>query len=508
MKTDRIEFASFRTHHHPQPGAITFPSIAGLAACIEDARLAALDNDPGPAEPDKYEPLLSRLEAVRAKLPPLYREAMIAPFLETLRRIGATAFEEILRRDPQRDGAAGLMLDIGQAILQQGEGFADVPTDAFEEVVSDLYDGFLSAEDRQGINPPDRGVVPPLVKWGHPDFGPYTWPVDATSAFGCKAAVVNLPPANARQGLVAWSALGHETAGHDILHADTGLHEELSAALQQSLRPLGHNLDQYWSSRIDETSADVMGILNVGPAAGIGLIAYFRALNAAFAGDARLRSEGPEDDPHPADVLRGYLAAETVALLEFTGQNGWSRVIANETNKDAATIMVAGKRVSKTTARQSAKLVAQTLTGYRAKALEHHALGEIQNWRDADERKVELLRDALRTGGELSDSTDSPIYAAHAVAAAVTEALADATNLQSLFDRMLSLLKTMHDQNPSWGPLFLAHPGNIYRDVVYRPHSAPAPETAARPRQLASRKIAQRRKPVTAIKLPAGRARH
>src|SRR6185369_7281804 len=183
------------------------------------------------------------------------------------------------------------------------------------------------------------------------------------------------------------------TAGHDILHADTGLHEELSAALQQSLRPLGHNLDQYWSSRIDETSADVMGILNVGPAAGIGLIAYFRALNAAFAGDARLRSEGPEDDPHPADVLRGYLAAETVALLEFTGQNGWSRVIANETNKDAATIMVAGKRVSKTTARQSAKLVAQTLTGYRAKALEHHALGEIQNWRDADERKVELLRD-------------------------------------------------------------------------------------------------------------------
>ena len=74
--------------------------------------------------------------------------------------------------------------------------------------------------------------------------------------------------------------------------------------------------------------------------------------------------------------------------------------------------------------------------------------------------------------------------------------------------RMLTVLKGMHDANPSWGPLFLAHPGNIYRDVVYRPHSAPAPETAARPRQLASRKIAQRRKPVTAIKLPAGRARH
>ena len=55
--------------------------IAGLDACIEDARLAALDNDPGPAEPDKYEPLLSRLEAARTKLPPLYRDTMIAPFL-------------------------------------------------------------------------------------------------------------------------------------------------------------------------------------------------------------------------------------------------------------------------------------------------------------------------------------------------------------------------------------------------------------------------------------------
>ena len=133
---------------------------------------------------------------------------------------------------PKREGAAGLMMDIAQAILQAGEGFAKAPTDAFEEVVSDLYAGFLSAEDRQGVNPPDRGVISPLVKWGNPGFGPYTWPVDATSAFGCKAAVVSLPPANAREGLVAWSALGHETAGHDILHADTGLPEELSAALQ------------------------------------------------------------------------------------------------------------------------------------------------------------------------------------------------------------------------------------------------------------------------------------
>src|ERR1051325_5006649 len=253
MKTQEIEFAD-QTQPRSAPTATLNPaSIAGLDACIEDARVAALDSDPGPAEPHTYRPLLSRLEAVRTKLAPLYRDAMIEPYLAALRQIGERGFRQILSSDPQRVGLAGLMMDIAQAILQQGEGFAEAPTDAFEEVVSDVYDGFLSAEDRRGVNPPDRGAIPPLVKWGIPEFGPYTWPVDATSAFRCKAAVVNLPPANARRGLVAWSALGHETGGHDILHADTGLPEELSAALQQSLGRLGHDLDQYWSARLDAT---------------------------------------------------------------------------------------------------------------------------------------------------------------------------------------------------------------------------------------------------------------
>jgi len=305
--------------------------------------------------------------------------------------------------------------------VAQAEGFAADSTDAFQEVVSDVYDGFLGAEDRRDVNPPDRGVIPPLVKWGNPEFGPYTWPVDATSVFGCRAAVVNLPPANVHKGLVAWSALGHETAGHDILHADTSLPEELAGALQQNLRPLGHDLDQYWSARIDETASDVMGLLNLGPAAGIGLIAYFRALNAVFAGEAQLRSEGPAGDPHPADVLRGYLAAETVRLLKFTGRGAWARAIADETNKDVTTIVLSNEPVPRELARQSAKIVAQTLLDHRAKALENHALSEIQNWRDADEEKVKLLRAALRTNGGLPESS-SPIYAAHAVAAAVTEA--------------------------------------------------------------------------------------
>lgn len=500
-----VSTARIRPHvSHVAP--LNRASLAGLDACIEDARQAALVSDPGPAEPDDYRPLLDRLEAVRGKFPPLYRDAMVTPFWEKLRSLGEAGFQRVLSGDPQRTGAAALMMDIAQAILQQGEGFLEVPTDAFQEVVSDLYDGFLSAEDRQGINPPDLGVIPPLVKWGNPDSGPYTWPVDATGSFGCKAGVVNLPPANARQGLVAWSALGHETAGHDILHADTGLPEELATALQQDLLALGHGLDQYWSSRIDETASDVMGILNLGPAAGIGLIAYFRALNAAFTGQARLRSEGPGGDPHPADILRGYLAAETVALLEFTGHDEWSRLIAAETNKDLATIVLAEETVPANVARQSARIVAQTLARHRSKALENHALAEIQNWRDSDEQKVQLLRTALRTNGALPATPESRVYAAHVVAAAVTEVLADSRDLPAIFERMLEMLKIMHNQNPSWGPLLVTHPGNLARDFYYRRQPTAAGRTHLPSGQFAFRNI--RGRSGASVKLRTRRANH
>jgi hypothetical protein len=58
------------------------------------------------------------------------------------------------------------------------------------------------------------------------------------------------------------------------------------------------------------------------------------------------------------------------------------------------------------------------------------------------------------------------------VAAAVVEALSSSDGIATVFTRMVAILKAMHDQNPSWGPLFVSHPGNISRDVIYVPHLA------------------------------------
>ena len=80
----------------------------------------------------------------------------------------------------------------------------------------------------------------------------------------------------------------------------------------------------------------------MGPAAGIGLIGYFRGLNAASGRPPKLRNEGGLG-PHPADILRGYLAAHTVRLLSFGEANDWAQIIETETNKDLSTVILGGK---------------------------------------------------------------------------------------------------------------------------------------------------------------------
>jgi hypothetical protein len=431
--------------------------------------------------------LRGRLEAARTKLPPLYRDEVFRPYAQTLNSLGPSQFIEILLNDPARERTAGLMLDIAHAILQNGEQFQELATDAFQEVVSDLYDGFLSAEDRQGgIRPPDRGVIAPLVKWGNPNFGPYTWPVDATENLGVGAGIVSLPPAHARRGLLAWAALGHETAGHDILRADTGLLGELTQAVRRALTDAGtgKGLPNYWAGRMDETASDIMGILNMGPAAAIGLVGYFRGLNDAFGGEPRLRTIGLASDPHPVDILRGYLAAAAVRILSFSGAEAWSDEIERQIDADTqgqtiridvrvenrGDVIDRGTVLTQDEARNSAALVAQTLVTHQATSLEMHSLGEIQDWSNNSELIVQRLRQVLNSPIDLPDDLASGIFAAHIVAAATVEAISKDAVIPLIFDRMIALLKIMHDKNPSWGPLFIAHPGDLYRQRSYMPH--------------------------------------
>ncbi len=453
------------------PAHTSSTDTCNLAGCIEEVRTATLNSDPGPADPTDFQDLITRLDAARTHMPPLYRTAVVDPFKRKIEEMGERNFNNILLKDPDREGTGGLMMDIAHSVLQNGEKYQPLATDAFQEVICDLYDGFLSAEDRHGAKPPDQEVIPPLAKWGCPEFGPYTWPVDATSSFDVGCGIVNLPPSNASQGLLAWTALAHETAGHDIIHANDGLEEEMQEAVHSALSSSNRTapIADYWSERIDETASDVFGILNMGPLAGIGLIGYFRGLNAAWEGTAHLRNDGPADDPHPADILRGFLASSTVKLLAFQGAAAWAKTIADETRRDVTKITVERHPLSVEDAILSAETVVKAITHTRFKSLENHRFIDIQNWHDQDEKIVAQLQRTFRTVTPISQRLQSGIYAAHAVAAAATAALAKGADIKMVFGQLLRMLKVMHDANPSWGPLYVRHPGNIFKCRTYIP---------------------------------------
>lgn len=448
------------------PGLLARPrpdptSLAGLPACVEDAQLAALAGGDGPADPRTFSTLRARLVKAEASLPEAYRKAAFEPLLRRLDQLGAAGFARLLAEDPAREAEAGLLLDVAQAILQQGEGYQARATAAFQEVVSDLYEGFLAAEGRQGVKPPEGGILPPLVRWGSAGAGPYTWPVTATASLGVGVAVVSLPAANATAGLLAWPALAHEVAGHDLMAADHGLGEELAKVVRTRLladksAPV---VADYWADRIEESAADVLGVLNMGPAAAEGLIGYFRGLNGAWGEGPALRTDGPVGDDHPADLARAYLAAETVRLLSFKGASRWADKLIAEADRDLGRIHLGDTAVTAGVAKASAAAVARAIATTPLASLEGRTLLQIQDWRDSDEAIVAELRRSLRGGaggGEAgrdaaAGAYAAGAYAAHAVAAGVQEAVSGEADPVRVMGRMVAMLAAMHDRNPAWG---------------------------------------------------------
>lgn len=443
------------------------PDISNLNNCIDDVRAAATQSPPVPAfdiYKQNYQNLIFDLNAASTTMPYVYQEAAAKPLIAFLENLGEQQFLQIFSGPAQDDRTEALqemLPDAALSILFHNSNYAQA-VDSFQEIVSDLYDGFMNDEARVGnqtgrpINSPTYGVIPPLVKFGNADNGPYTWPCDSTTQMlGMKCAVVSLPPAQLQGGILAWSSLGHETAGHDILHADAGLLDELAQKVKSAvLRAFrSQALANYWSSCIDETASDVCGYLHMGPNAGIGLIGYFRAL-----GDGKLRTIGSKDDPHPIDLLRGFLAASVVKRLNFKDAVVWSQVIANETSKDNNNLYLVDQNgsyyrfpVSLGTAIASADLVASVIMQAKLNALQGYSLQDIQNWTDNDQNIVDTLALQLKNSSQLPVNLHGPgFYAAHVVSASIQAALHSSANIPSIFNGMFNFLSTMHRENPTW----------------------------------------------------------
>lgn len=433
-------------------------SFPNLRACVEDVAAALTARAEPPALPADYDALLARLNAARERLPSLYRELALDPFVARLTELGAKGHADALQR-----GLGGLLGDAAQALLQRCEGFGSPALEALQEVVSDLFDGFLSAEDRRGVRPPDHDLAAPLVKWGGGGHGPYTYTLQATAPLGLKVGLVSLPLGGASGALLAWPAMSHETGGHGLLEADEGLIPELRRTITEAVTQGCEHpwLAAYWAARAPEVAADVVGALNLGPAAALGLIGYFRAQRWVGDGAPRLRRFSRPGDRHPADLLRGWLLVGVVARLRFAGAAAWAEALCRELDRDClGPLWLEGVPCDVDLAYASAAQVAAAVADRPLAALEGHALSEIQNWRDEDEQIAATLGEALMRGGDAPREIPGDAYAAHVVAAAVTRAAAGG-DPRRLHARMLAALADMHARNPSWGPLKIVHPGDI-----------------------------------------------
>lgn len=443
------------------------PDISNLNNCINEVRQA---NARPPTVPtfdqykNNYYKLIADLQAMTPNLPFVYQEAAAKPLIQKLQSIGPVQYFRIFNL-PATDGLSQVLQqmipDAALSILFHKSAYSK-GIDAFQEVVSDLYDSFISEEARvskatgQPITPPTYGIIPPLVKFGNADSGPYTWPCDATAQIlGMKCPIVSLPPAQLKGGLLAWVSLGHETGGHDVLHADAGLLQELSQNLSTALMNKFNSADlaKYWVTCIDELSSDVAGYLHMGPAAGVGLIGYFRAL-----GNGKLRNIGMVGEPHPIDYLRGHLAAAVIKRFNFKSAAVWSKTLTDETNKDTNGLFLIDSSgsyrpfpVSLEVAVASTDVVADVVLNTKLKALEGHSLFEIQSWTDEDQTIVKNLAKILKNNGQLPANLRGPaFYAAHVVSASTLAGLRVNANISNIFNEMLSFLQTMHGDNPTW----------------------------------------------------------
>ncbi|MBK7506589.1 MAG: hypothetical protein IPI52_16545, partial [Bacteroidetes bacterium] len=156
----------------------------------------------------------------------------------------------------------------------------------------------------------------------------------------------------------------------------------------------------------------------------------------------------------------------------------WADRLVAEADRDLGGVLHLGEvAVTGGVARASAAVVARAIVRTRLGALEGRALGQIQDWRDRDERVVAELRrelgragvspgagagqDGQGAGGDRGGGAGAGeaagagryltgAYAAHVVAAGVYEAVSGGARPAAVTGRMIELLAEMHARNPAW----------------------------------------------------------
>jgi hypothetical protein len=390
----------------------------------------------------------------------------------------------------------------------------------FLAVISNFYRSFLSKAKRSAINVPLVEQLPPLAFFKNSgEDGPFTIPADdVQKLFGSTIGVVSLP-STYRDDPLLWASLAHETGGHDVLHADPGLLEELADGLRNLFGggplPANGNLTQpqldglLWSYWTDEAASDVYGLLNIGPEFAFNLAAFFAAMNARIAKMQHqpetpmpsLRTEsGPNaaDDPsldvHPTDILRLHLAIGVVENLQALSSATRARYVADLQNlavlcaQGTDTVEIQGDvavtrdqwvtvNMSRPLAdmQEAARRAGAFIATAKLQALDNHSVQEIETWDDPDESTAQKIADTLAQNASVADMGDDAQILAGATLALVAQ--------PKLYDKVTRRLEEALDRSfahdPIWESLVsdpIIAPRRLHRSAATRPRFQVAAE--------------------------------
>jgi hypothetical protein len=349
----------------------------------------------------------------------IYAQALVAALPSICAQLESDYNQAVSKGQPRDEAKADAVSTADTlvgAVRDWGNPTYLQPLQRFEAVVSNFYRSFLGDEQRSKIQLPLKEVMPPLATFAATgDAGPFTLPVDAiTSLVHAPIGIVSLP-GSYRDHPLLWPALAHETGGHDVVHADSGLEEELAKGVRD-LKGLPAGVGSLWSAWMDETVADVYGLLNVGPSFALSLSAFFSSLEKAFGESStpgvisnRLPVQnGSLADVHPVDLLRLYLAQGVVGKLSALApatSHAWQTLIG-----EVATQAAGGKNTidlfdieSKTVVQSlplapmadAARAVGAYIVTARLQALQGHCIQDIETWDDGDEDAANAIAAAL-----------------------------------------------------------------------------------------------------------------
>lgn len=420
------------------------------------------------------------IEETAVALPLVFRRVYVDPLLDQLPHALL-----LLQQTGNPEVAQALTETLAGAVYDHGSHEIAAPLHRFLAVVSNFYRSFLSAKRRARAELPLRGFVPPLAMFQHSGRrGPFTLTGPTVEQLcGSSVGVVSLPSVY-REHPLLWASLAHETGGHDVLHADPGLLDELAAGIGSffgggaSLNPAHPTAAQLvkilWTWWIDEAASDVYGLLNIGPTFAHNLIAFFAALNSRAPhgpDQPTLRTSTPRTengllDTHPVDVLRPHLAIGVIQSLRGLSASTRDRYI-NDINTltnlcagGAQEVGIVGSlplqgggslqlnhRLPLSDMQDAARRVGTFIASARLRSLDDHSIQELETWDDPDETTAARIADLLKNNASVVGAGDD----AQLLAGATLAVLDKPTSYDTITSRLNDALDFSFATDPIWG---------------------------------------------------------